>query len=458
MLENRGVGDTFNFLDYFSPNPPVMTVTNLHKTFDGLKKFVHEAALDLQYRARPQDFTRDRLLPFHRVVSIVLSAMKKPLDLELKIIFDLVEGLDCPTDSALCQARKKLLSEFFVRWLGRQSELVYECPHETFNGFRIIAVDGSVAFLPDNPAMRKAFPPVANNGDPMQARILCWYDVLNHHAVQTLLGPSSRTEIDMAFDGLGSFGKGDILIYDRHFPGWGLMRLHQMKEIPFVMRCKISFNNVVKDFVKSGVLETVAQFFAVKKSVDRLHGMGVATKAGTMLTVRLVRVDIGGAEPEVLVTSLLDTEKFPHGVFKDLYFKRWGVETYFDRIKNKFQLQVFSGKTVESVKQDFFATIFLANLQSMMVRAVKPEVTRASNGRKHQYQVNWSKSLGLLKPMITIMFAPGDGAESLKILLREMALLRYCEPVRKGRKVPRSMKRRQLRTKHCHWTNFKRAI
>ena len=98
-------------------------VTNLQKTLDGLKKFVHEASLDVRYRARPQDFTRERLLPFHRVVSIILSAMKRPLDLELKMIFDLVDGLDCPTDSAFSQARKKLLSEFFVRWLEHQSEL-----------------------------------------------------------------------------------------------------------------------------------------------------------------------------------------------------------------------------------------------------------------------------------------------------------------------------------------------
>jgi hypothetical protein len=435
-----------------------MTVTNLKKVVEGLKKFVHDAALDLQYRVRKEDFTRERLLPFHRVVSIILSAMKRPLDLELKVVFDLVDVLACPTDSALCQARKKLLSVFFVHWLERQSELVYACPHETFMGFRLIAVDGSMAFLPDNPAMRKAFPPVVNKGDPMQARILCWYDVLNQHAVQTRLGPSSLTEIDMAFDGLDCFGKGDILVYDRHFPGWGLIRMHQLREVPFVMRCKVSFNNAVKAFVKSGELDKVVQFTLRKKSVDRLTGMGVAAKAGARLTVRLIRVDIGGDEPEVLATSLLDTEKFPHAVFGDLYFRRWGVETFFDRLKNKFQLQVFSGKTVESVKQDFFATIFLANLQSMMARAIQPDVTQATEGRKHQYQVNWNKNLGLLKPMVTTLFGRADAAEALENLLEEMALPRYCEPVRKGRTVRRSKKRKQLRTKHCHWPNMKRAM
>ena len=132
LVENRGVGKTFNFLNYFSPNPPIMTVTNLKKTLEGLKKFVHDAAFDVRYRVRKEDFTRDRLLPFHRVVSMILSAMKRPLDLELKVAFDLVNDLNCPTDSALCQARKKLLSVFFVRWLELQSELLYAGPHETF--------------------------------------------------------------------------------------------------------------------------------------------------------------------------------------------------------------------------------------------------------------------------------------------------------------------------------------
>jgi hypothetical protein len=437
-----------------------MTVTNLHKTLDGLKEFVHDAALNLRYRARPQDFTRERLLPFHRVVSIVLSAMKRPLDLELKVIFDLVDGLDCPTDSAFSQARKKLLSDFFVRWLERQSELVYACHHETFMGLRLVGVDGSAITLPDNAAMRKAFPGITNSKGvtSVQARVLCCHDVLNNHAVTTRMAPSTQSEIDMAFDCVGGFGGLDLLIYDRLFLGWGLIRMHQLKGVQFLMRCTLTANNRVKEFVKSGKDEEVVQFAATHKSASKLRKLGFPAKIGELLTVRLVRVDIGGNEPEILATSLMDPQKYPHAIFKELYFKRWPVETFFDRLKNKLKVGVFSGTSVEAVKQDFHAMVFLANLQSMMERANRPEVEEATGHRLHDYQIGWNKNLGLLKPMITTLFAKGDQSRSLNELLKQMAMPRYLEPVREGRKYTHKRRKMQGNSKHHNFANYRHAI
>jgi hypothetical protein len=39
---------------------------------------------------------------------------------------------------------------------------------------------------------------------------------------------------------------------------------------------------------------------------------------------RLVRVPLEADEDEVLVTSLLDQERWPAEHFKDIYFARWG--------------------------------------------------------------------------------------------------------------------------------------
>jgi hypothetical protein len=236
------------------------------------------------------------------------------------------------------------------------------------------------------------------------------------------------------------------------------MHVHQARGIPFVMRCKVSFNKVVAAFVKSGELDATVQFKATDKAVERLWEMGIAAGPGDLLTVRLLRIDIGGAEPEVLATSLMDPAGFPHAAFKEIYSMRWGVETFFDRIKNKLLLQAFSGKCVESVKQDFHATIFLANLQSMILRAVQPQVREATSHRQHEYQVSWSKSLGLLRPVVVAVSMGADIGKALAGLFKELAKARYCEPVRKGRKAPRSKKRKRMRTKHCHWPNYKRAI
>lgn len=437
-----------------------MTSCNLRELVSRLKEFIPAASADVQYRRCEKDFTRNRLLPFHRVVALVLSSMKRPLDLELKVVFGILNLPACPTDSAFCQARKKLVSKFFADWLDHQTRLIYEYPHETFMGLRVIAVDGTVVAVPDNAGTRGAFGYEinANGVASVQARLLCCHDALNNHAVATRIAPYAQSEIDMAIDCVGGFGGGDLMIYDRLFLGWGLIRMHQIKGVEFLMRCPLAGNNVVKRFVESGVAEEVVQFKATHKSASKLRGLGFAAKIGELLTVRLVRVDIGGEEPEVLATSLIDPQKYPHAIFKELYFKRWRVETFFDRLKNKLKAEVFSGLSVETVKQDLLASVFLANLQSMIERANRKQVAEATKGRQHKYQINWNKNLGLLKAEVAVLLAPGDQSQALRELMREMARTRYLEPVRALRKFSHAKRVKNLNSRHRMIPNYKHAI
>ena len=43
------------------------------------------------------------------------------------------------------------------------------------------------------------------------------------------------------------------------------------------------------------------------------------------------------------MTSLLDSEKYPTKIFKELYFMRWGVEPFYDELKNKLKVGCFTG-------------------------------------------------------------------------------------------------------------------
>jgi IS4 transposase len=67
------------------------------------------------------------------------------------------------------------------------------------------------------------------------------------------------------------------------------------------------------------------------------------------ITVRFVRVRLSTDEIEVLVTSLLDEEKYTAQMFKELYHLRWGVECFFGVLKERIKMDNFTGKTVISV-------------------------------------------------------------------------------------------------------------
>jgi hypothetical protein len=44
------------------------------------------------------------------------------------------------------------------------------------------------------------------------------------------------------------------------------------------------------------------------------------------LSLRLVRIELDSGEVEVLITSLTDSQTYPHDIFMDLYHKRWPVK------------------------------------------------------------------------------------------------------------------------------------
>jgi len=87
-----------------------------------------------------------------------------------------------------------------------------------------------------------------------------------------------------------------------------------------------------------------------------------------------IRIDLGSEEPEVLITSLMDTATYPHALFKELYHDRWLIEESYKLFKSRIELENFTGKSVEAVKQDFYARIFMLNLTSMLAFSVQDHV------------------------------------------------------------------------------------
>lgn len=62
------------------------------------------------------------------------------------------------------------------------------------------------------------------------------------------------------------------------------------------------------------------------------------------LQARLIRVELESGEVEVLITSLLDAQAYPHRLFAKLYALRWGVEENYKREKQRLEIENFSGR------------------------------------------------------------------------------------------------------------------
>ena len=111
------------------------------------------------------------------------------------------------------------------------------------------------------------------------------------------------------------------------------------------------------------------------------------------MKIRFVQVILDNGTVEVLATNVLDKNRLKTSDFKELYALRWGIETYFDLIKNRLGLENFTGQTALAVKQDFFATIFLTNYESMMTEELKEK----TKDNKYIQKVNKAVSFNIIK-------------------------------------------------------------
>lgn len=352
------------------------------------------------HRKRPEDFTRTREggLPFVLLVVLQLRLMMSSLQRNLEELLEAVAGPQdaMVTASAISQARAKLrhtafieLNELCVR------EFYQKCPCVLrWRGYVVTAVDGSTVALPRNAALAAAFGGMKpHKGDfRPKARLLERYDVLNHVSLQAIIAPYRQGERTLLKEHL-KWDLADatkleashvITLYDRGFAALGLLRHHAATGTPFVLRLPARWWKLARHFTASMKAE---EEFTLRAGGDKHR-------------LRLVRVETGNPEePAVLVTNLLERADYPAECFGELYALRWGVESGYKLLKCRAQLEDWSAKTEEGIRQDFHAKVMTLSL-SAALSAGADEHIRSQSRRavdkgkaKHTQQINRTHAL-----------------------------------------------------------------
>ncbi len=141
--------------------------------------------------------------------------------------------------------------------------------------------------------------------------------------------------------------------FDRGYPSYFYLTLLLAHRQHFIGRCsKGSFPAAQKLFRRPVPSKRV-----MLRAPHYLRPKLLALGLPLTIAVRFVTVILKTGEVEVLVTSLLDETLYPASEFGPLYYLRWGVETFYGRVKGRLALENFTGKTPEAIKQDFYSTI-----------------------------------------------------------------------------------------------------
>lgn len=382
----------------------------------------------------------------------MINFLNKSLSLEIVNFVShlkekLGQGQSYFTKSAFVQARNKVSPEVFLYLIKRLNDEFYTDNSNVkliLDGFRVLAVDGTCITLPTTKELEDLYGKSTNQNQAytVQARASVLYDLSNRLALNSILSHIDIGERELALQQLQHCKKGDLVIYDRGYPSYDLFHEHNEMNVAFVIRAKSNFNSVASVFLKSGKTSQVVEFFPGQ----RMDLTGKTYNKNTPIKVRLIRIELTGGETELLITSLTDSKKYKHSIFKELYFRRWKIETYFDELKNKLGIEHFSGYSNQSILQDFYAAIFVSNLQSLIVAELAEELAQDAGESKYNYKVNTALSYGFMKDRIlTVFFKKGDMnpiITELKDLFRGNLV-----PIRPERSNPRNVWKYKVRMK-----------
>ena len=371
-----------------------------------LKKILFSEEFLNRHRKSPRDFTRTRLLPFPSLILFIMNLLKSAIQVELNYFFKAIHRADTAipeiTDSAFCQARKKLKYQAFIELDNKQVTYFYHhYPLRDWNGFRLLSVDGSTLRLPSYQDIVQHFGGISEEGDCPLARVSQLYDLRNKVTLDAVIRPYSTGERELSIHHMSFLTENDLALYDRGYATFWYFAKVRSTSAHFCARMNIDQWSQVHQFYQSGQKEAIVTLYPSVHSLQICQEKNISTDP---LTVRLIRVELENNEIEILMTSLLDQEAFPHELFSALYHERWGVEECYKTIKHRIQMENFTGKSVDSIFQDFHARIFTLNLTAMLVHPVQDQITRKSANQIYSYQVNFTKSLSYIKDTLVLLF------------------------------------------------------
>ena len=354
-----------------------------------------------RHRKTAKAFTRIRSLPFALVMVLIMRKSVKSLQNVVNEAMIWLEKTPV-TASAYSQARYNLKHTAFIE-LNQTAivDTVYsDDQYLKFWGFRVLAVDGSKIVLPDNEKIREEFGTIAwSNGKTSEiegersyALASVLYDVLNRVALDASLGKAKAYEVDLAIAHLAQTRAGDLLTMDRNYPSYRMLAEIYQHSRDFVIRCSAASFAVARQMLKGeGADSQIVTQIPCAAQMPLIQQLSLPTS----LTLRFVRVRLSTGEYEVLVTSLLDEDLYPTQEFLLLYHLRWGIETFYGLLKTRLELENFTGIGVEAVKQDFYATVYLSGLESLLTDTAQAQLDAKTT--QYPQTVNRAVSFNAIK-------------------------------------------------------------
>ncbi len=310
------------------------------------------------------------------------------------------------TKQAFSEARQKIKPLAFTMLNDTFVKTYYEEDYETIKGYLLLAIDGSDIEIPNTESLRKEYG-MANNQKTVngigtaRAKASMLYDVLNKIVITSIITKYKEPERKLAIKNIENLKeliqKKQIITFDRGYPSIALFKYLEQNNIKYVMRASKTFCNEVSN---TKTQDEVVKIPITKRVLKTAEEMNIDIKEdwGSEVETRVVKIVLNTGETEILITNLTQDE-FTFEEIGELYFKRWGIEVKFNELKNKFEIENFSGILPIVIEQDFYANIYLSNLAKLIEEDAIEEAKLKYPKKviEIEYKINKSVLIGKLK-------------------------------------------------------------
>ena len=392
-----------------------------------------------------KDFTRSRKIDFQNLIRILLSCGGNSLNKELYGYYK--QKNMTVTASAFVQQREKLLPEG-IEYLFHEFNSACKDEKE-YDGYRLLAVDGSTMTYNGTPAEDTFMPKHGTNG-VNQFHVNALFDLLNKVYVDAVVQAKPNANEPKAawqmMERSAQFCK-CIMIGDRGYGGVNLIEhINRIPGAEYLIRIKNNLWKEIQDLpltdldieitINLRTTQTNADKEAYAKGeakwiagiTDKPYKVGKNKKPKTwdfetpyQLKVRIVRFKISENTWETIATSL-PKDAFPPAVLKYLYHLRWGIETNFRELKYAIGVTNFHAKNRDSVLQEIFARLVMYNFCERITMHV---VIEQDTDRQWLYQANYTMGIHICRDFYRHLGDEPPDAEDL--------ITHYILPIRPNR-------------------------
>ena len=347
--------------------------------------------------------------------------------------------------SPYCQARGQLPLE---RLEEIHDALVTEAQaalatRDLWCGLRVFVVDGTSLTAPDTPENQAAFPQPksqrAGCGFPI-LRLVAFFALATGRITGWIHGAWGQSQLALLQHLWEHLRPGELLLGDRGFCTWGLLAQCQARQVHAVFRVRGSRRRDLRRGKRLSRDEREVQWRKPAQAPRTISAEEWA-RLPDSLTLRVVRcrVNVRGFRTRqvILVTTLLDRERYPLQALSALYLRRWEMELTLRHLKGTLQLDHLSCKTPENLQREIRLHLLVHNL----VRRVMLEAAR-----RHRAPLNRLSFAGALAACrrcgeaLLQARSRRQRQELLDELFRGIAA--DLLPDRPGRREPRAVKRR----------------